>query len=494
MSSNPKSEIRNLKLIPTPCGRSRREFLWQVGGGFASLGLVDLLGQDGFFCNSALAADGPATHHSPHTTYGHAAKHCIFLFMNGAPSQVDTFDPKPALAKHHGQPYQGKVKVGSNDRPVGYLMQTPFKFHKHGQSGLEISNIFPHTARHADDLCVLRAMWTDTAAHSSGCLQLNSGSQLTGRPSLGSWLSYGLGSLNDDLPSFVVMTDPRGGPIAGAPNWGAGYMPAKYQGTLFRSGESPLLDLQTPAGVSPTTQRRGLDLLKHLNEQHAAARPQESELAARILSYELAYRMQTAAVEIVDLGREDQRTLDMYGIGKELTDDFGRKCLITRRLIERGVRFVQLYSGGGHIEATWDGHNDCITNHKTHAGETDQPIGALMTDLKQRGLWDETLLVWGGEFGRTPTSEGIEKPGRDHNWLGFSMWLAGAGVKGGQAVGATDDFGFEGVAGRTHVSDLHATILHLMGFDHRRLTYFYNGLDQRLTGTSEHHVIRDVLA
>ncbi len=483
---------------PTPCGRTRREALWQLGGGFASLALVDLLGRDGFLraqepsVTSRNATEGvpysATTHHSP------KAKHCIFLFMNGAPSQVDTFDPKPALAKYNGQPYRGQVKVGSNDRPVGYLMQSPFRFDKHGQSGLEISELFPHTATHADDLCVLRAMYTDTAAHSSGCLQLNTGSPLTGRPSLGSWLSYGLGSLNDDLPSYVVMTDPRGGPIGGAPNWGAGYMPARYQGTLFRSGQTPLLDLQTPAGVSPRTQRAALDLLKELNEQHAAARPAESELAARILSYELAYRMQTAAAEIVDLSSEDAKTLDMYGLNEERTANFGRKCLIARRLIERGVRFVQLYSGGGHIEATWDGHNDCITNHKTHAGETDRPIGALMTDLKRRGLWDQTLLVWGGEFGRTPTSEGIDKPGRDHNWLGFSMWLAGAGVKGGQAIGATDELGFEGASGRAHVSDLHATILHLMGFDHRRLTYFYNGLDQKLTGVLERRIIREVLA
>jgi hypothetical protein len=489
MSATPHSAIRNPQLLPnpTPCNRSRREFLWQVGGGFTSLALVDLLSRDSFFARPATAAEKP-------THYAAKAKHCIFLFMNGAPSQVDTFDPKPALDKYDGQTYQGKVKVGSNNRPVGYLAKSAFRFDQHGDSGLPISELFPHTARHADDLCVLRALYTDTAAHSSGCLQLNTGSPLTGRPSLGSWLSYGLGSLNDSLPSFVVMTDPRGGPIGGAPNWGAGYMPARYQGTLFRSGESPLLDLTTPQGVSPTTQRRALDLLKDLNEQHAAARPEETELAARIMSYELAYRMQSAAAEIVDLATEDARTQEMYGLNDPLTADFGRKCLITRRLIERGVRFVQLYSGGGHIEATWDGHNDCITNHKTHAGETDRPIGALMTDLKRRGLWEETLLIWGGEFGRTPTSEGVGKPGRDHNWLGFSMWLAGAGVRGGQAVGATDELGFEGVEGRYHVSDLHATVLHLMGFDHRRLTFFYNGLDHRLTGVEERRLITQALA
>src|SRR5262249_49423148 len=272
------------------------------------------------------------------------------------------------------------------------------------------------------------------------------------------------------------MTDPRGGPIGGAPNWGAGYMPARYQGTLFRSGESPLLDLTNPPGVSNATQRQALDLLGELNQQHAATRPAETGLAPRSLASEKAFRMPTAAAEIVDLTTEDAPTLDMYGLNDPVTADFGRKCLTARRLIESGVRFVQLYSGGGHIEATWDGHNDCITNHKTHAGETDRPIGALMTDLKRRGLWDETLIRWGGECGRTPTSEGVGKPGRDHNWLGFTMWLAGAGVRGGQAVGATDELGFQAVENAYHVSDLHATVLHLMGFDHRRLSYFYNGL------------------
>jgi hypothetical protein len=358
---------------------------------------------------------------------------------------------------------------------------------------LEISSLFPHTAKFADDLCVIRSLYTDTAAHASGCLQMNTGSVLIGKPCLGAWLSYGLGTLDDSLPSFVVMTDPRGGPIGSASNWTAGFMPAAYQGTMFRSVGHPLLDLATPPGVSSRTQRSSLDLLKRLNEEHATQRSGDSELLARIESYELAYRMQTSATEVVDLGREDERTREMYGLNQKVTEDFGRKCLITRRLLERGVRFVQLYSGGGHIEDTWDGHNDCISNHKLHAAETDQPIAALMTDLKRTGLWDETLIVWGGEFGRTPTSEGIGKPGRDHNWLGFSMWLSGAGVRGGQAIGRTDELGFEAVEDRVHVSDLHATILHLMGLDHKKLTYFHQGLDQRLTGVRG-HVIPKTLA
>jgi hypothetical protein len=472
---------------PTPCGRTRREFLWQVGGGFAGLALADLLAAE-----AREAATSPLAPKRPH--FLPKAKHCVFLFMNGGPSQVDTFDPKPALAKYNGQPYQGEAKVGSNGRPVGHLMQSPFEFRKHGQSGLEISSLFPHTARFADDLCVIRSMHSDTAAHASGCLQMNTGSIFIGKPCLGSWLSYGLGTANQNLPGFVVMTDPRGGPIGSASNWSAGYMPAAYQGTLFRSGGSPLLDLATPEGTTDRTQRRSLNLLKALNEEHRQRHPEESELAARIESYELAYRMQTEALRAIDLGDEDAATRSLYGLDNPRTADFGRKCLVTRRLIERGVRFIQLYSGGGHIEDTWDGHNDCIANHILHAGETDQPIAALIADLKRTGLWEETLLVWGGEFGRTPTSEGVGKPGRDHDWHGFSMWLAGAGVKGGQAIGATDELGFKAVDDRCHVSDLHATILHLMGIDHERLAYLHQGLNQRLTGVETRQVITKALA
>ena len=391
------------------------------------------------------------------------------------------------------RPYQGKLVVGSNGRPIGNLMQSPFEFKKYGQSGLEISSLFPHTSKFADDLCVIRSMYTDTAAHASGCLQMNTGNVVIGKPSMGSWLSYGLGSENESLPGFVVMTDPRGGPISGPSNWTAGYMPAAFQGTLFRSTGAPLLDLTTPAGTSDRTQRDSLDLLKTLNEQHLETHPNELEMSARILSYELAYKMQTTAADVVDLGKESEQTREMYGLNDKRTTDFGRKCLITRRLLEKGVRFIQLYSGGGHIEDTWDGHNDCIGNHTLHAGETDQPIAALMTDLKRTGLWDDTLIIWGGEFGRTPTSEGVGKPGRDHNWHGFSMWLAGAGVKGGQAIGVTDELGFGAIEDLCHVSDLHATVLHLMGLDHTKLTYFYSGMNTRLTGVRG-NVVRKALS
>jgi hypothetical protein len=469
-----------------PCGRTRREFLWQVGGGFAGLALIDLLSRDGFFGSQTNAADSAkygANPRAPKLAHFPAkAKHAVFLFMNGAPSHVDTFDFKPALTKYHGTTYGGDTPVGSNGRPIGHLMQTPFTFRKHGQSGLEISSLFPYTANFADDLCVIRSLYTDTAAHASGCLQMNTGSVQIGKPSMGAWLSYGLGTLNDSLPSFVVMTDPRGGPISGPSNWTAGFMPAAYQGTLFRGQGNPLLDLATPPGVSTRSQREALNLLGDLNLEHSRTRPGDSELAARIESYELAYRMQTTAPEVVDLQRESEKTREMYGLNNKRTADFGRKCLITRRLLEKGVRFVQLYSGGGHLEDTWDGHSDCIANHTLHAGETDQPIAALMADLKRTGLWDETLLIWGGEFGRTPTSEGIGKPGRDHNPHGFSMWLAGAGVQGGQAIGGTDELGFKAVEDRCHISDFHATILHLMGLDHTKLTYLYQGFNQRLTG------------
>ncbi len=468
--------------------RTRRHFLAEAGAGFAVLPLLDLLSREQA---RAATAKGPLAAKTPH--FAAKAKRVVFLFMNGAPSHVDTFDPKPVLTKFDGTPYKGPLTVGSNNRPIGYLMKSPFEFQKYGQSGLEISSLFPHTARFADDLCVIRSMYTDTAAHASGCLQMNTGSVLLGKPSLGSWLSYGLGTENESLPSFVVMTDPRGGPISGASNWTAGFMPAAYQGTLFRASGAPLLDLSTPHGVTNQSQRRTLDLLQSLNQQHLRTHTGEDDLDARIQSYELAYRMQTAATATVDLSKESAQTLDLYGIHNPRTADFGRKCLITRRLLESGVRFVQLYSGGGHIEDTWDGHNDCITNHKLHAGETDQPIAALMTDLKRTGLWKDTLLVWGGEFGRTPTSEGLGKPGRDHNWYGFSMWLAGGGVKGGQVIGATDEIGFEAVEERCHVSDLHATILHLMGLEHTKLTWFYQGLNQRLTGVRG-NVVHKVLA
>jgi hypothetical protein len=478
-----------------PCGLTRRELVWQMGGGFAGLALASLLQADGFFARHAAAAPGSASPLAPRPGHHAArARACIFLMMNGGPSQVDTFDPKPALAKYAGQPLPADKKyINSGGRAVGFLAPAAREFRPGGQSGLPISDFFPRLREHADKLAVIRSCHTDSHAHGSALVAMNTGSILIGRPSLGSWSVYGLGTENQNLPGYVVVLDRRGGPISGQPNWSSGFMPASYQGTLFRPVGQPILDLHGPAHVDRAAQRAQLDLLGRLNAEHLAARPGGEELAARIESYELAFRMQAEAPEAVDLAQEDQRTLTAYGVGAEPTNEFGRNCLIARRLVERGVRFVQLYSGGGHLEETWDAHKSVDANHGQHAAEVDQPIAALLADLAQRGLLESTLVVWGGEFGRMPFSEGVNAPGRNHNPYGFSMWLAGGGVRGGTAYGATDEFGFEAVENKAHVHDIHATLLHLLGLDHKLLTYFHQGRDERLTDVYG-RVIRDVLA
>jgi hypothetical protein len=414
--------------------------------------------------------------------------------MNGGPSQVDTFDPKPALEKYAGQPLPADKKyINSGGRKVGFLTPAFRKFRPGGQSGLPISDYFPRVREHADKLAVVRSCHTDSHAHGSALVMMNTGKTFIGRPSLGSWAIYGLGTVNQNLPGYVVLMDRRGGPISGQPNWSSGFMSAAYSGTLFRPVGDPILDLRGPAHLSKEAQREQLDLLAQLNQDHLDARPGGRELAARAASYELAFRMQAAAPEAVDFTKETAKTLALYGIGQKPTDEFGRNCLIARRLVERGVRFVQLYSGGGHLEDTWDAHQSVEKNHGQHAAEVDQPIAALLTDLQARGLLDSTLVVWGGEFGRMPFSEGRGEPGRNHNPYGFSMWFAGAGVKGGIAYGATDEFGFEAVEKKAHVHDLHATILHLMGLDHEKLTYFHQGRHERLTDVAG-IVVKDILA
>jgi len=469
---------------PFPCGLTRREALWDMGGGFAGVALAGLLADD------ARAADGPLAPKPPH--FPSKVKSCIFLMMNGGPSQVDTFDPKPALARFAGSDIPADKKfINSGGRRVGHLTPAFRPFHPGGGSGLPVSDYFPHVRRHADKLAVVRSCHTDSHAHGSALVMMNTGKTFIGRPSLGSWAVYGLGTVNQNLPGYVVLMDNRGGPISGQPNWASGFMSAAYSGTMFRPAGDPILDLRGPHG--PAAQRNQLDLLAELNHQHLDARPGGRELAARAASYELAFRMQAAAPEAVDLTREAARTLDSYGVGRAPTDEFGRNCLIARRLVERGVRFVQLYSGGGHLEDTWDAHASVERNHGQHGAEVDQPIAALLTDLEGRGMLDSTLVVWGGEFGRMPFSEGRNEPGRNHNPYGFSMWLAGGGVKGGTAYGATDELGFEAVENKVHVHDLHATILHLMGLDHEKLTYFHQGRAERLTdvyGT----VVRGILA
>ncbi len=476
------------------CGQTRREFVWQMGGGFAGLALTSMLDHDGFFDRHAAASDNVsgAIVHQPH--FAAKAKACIFLMMNGAPSQVDTFDYKPSLQKYAGKPLpEGKAFTNSGGRKVGFLTPAFRRFRPGGESGLLISDYFPNVRRHADKLAVIRSCHTDSHAHGSALVAMNTGKTFIGRPSLGSWCVYGMGTENQSLPGYVVILDKRGGPIGGQPNWSSGFMSAAYQGTLFRPVGDPILDLRGPQYLTRQAQREQLDMLAQLNEQHLAARPGGDELAARIGSYELAFRMQTEAPEAVDLSLESEETLNMYGVGQQPTDEYGRNCLVARRLIERGVRFVQLYSGGGHLEETWDAHESIEKNHGRHGAEVDQPIAALLTDLEQRGLLDETLIVWGGEFGRMPFSEGQNAPGRNHNPYGFSMWLAGGGVKGGTAYGETDEFGFEAIVDRVHLHDLHATILHLMGMDHERLTYFHQGRDESLTDVFG-NVVTGVLA
>jgi len=476
------------------CGQTRREFLWETGGGFTGTALAGMLAVDGFFQQPAVAAElagamSPLAVKKSH--FPAKARSVIFLFMYGGVSQVDTFDPKPELTKHNGQPIPNLdqdplFKV----RNPGKLLASSRKFNPAGQSGLPISDLYPELSRQADELCVIRSMSADSFAHGGGLLQMNTGSLRLGHPSVGSWATYGLGTENQNLPGFVVMLDPRGGPIGGAPNWSSGYMPATYQGTQFRTSGSPIIDLQPPAGTTRERQREQLDLLAALNGKHREARPGESELQARIESYELAFRMQQYAPEAVDLTQETQATRQLYGIDQPQTAHFGKQCLMARRLVERGVRFVQIYSGGGHSDQNWDAHGNVNTNHELHATETDRPIAALIQDLRSHGLLDNTLIVWTGEFGRTPTAQnGV---GRDHSPRGFTSWMAGGGTKGGQAIGATDDFGFKSVENVVHVHDLHATILHLMGLDHELLTYFHGGRDLRLTDVSG-RIVKDVL-
>jgi hypothetical protein len=365
-------------------------------------------------------------------------------------------------------------------------------FEKRGQSGIEISSLFPKLGGCIDDMAIIRSCHADSFAHGSGLLQMNTGSLRQGYPSLGSWVTYGLGTVNQNLPSYVVLLDHRGGPIGGAPNWGAGFMPAGFQGTQFRTSGDPIIDLSPRGGVTRAQQRQQLDLLSELGEMHRRQLPHDTELSARLESYELAFRMQQHAPEAVDLSGESPQTLEQYGLNNPTTEKFGRRSLMARRLVERGVRFVQVYSGGGHFDENWDAHQGMKKNHEAHCAEIDQPVAALLTDLKARGLLDETLVVWGGEFGRTPASQGDNK-GRDHNPRGFSMWMAGGGIKGGQTYGATDEFGYAAVEKKVHVHDLHATILHLMGLNHEALTFFHGGREMRLTDV-EGNVLGDLIA
>jgi hypothetical protein len=474
----------------TFCGRTRREFLWEAGAGFTGLALTGLLDRDGFFGRAAAASEN-APAKQPH--FAPKAKSVIFLFMYGGPSQVDTFDYKPTLYELDGKTIQVKTFGRGGHKSEGRVVGPKWKFKQYGQCGKWVSDLFPHLSGCVDDIAFLHSMTADSPIHGSAMLQMNSGKILSGSPCLGSWVNYGLGSVNHDLPGFLVMLDPSGGPISGAKNWSSGYMPASYQGTILRSAGKPILDLERPEGMSEKAQRSFLDTLNDFNREHQTPRADNSNLAARIASYEMAFSMQRHAPEAVDLAKETEATKRMYGLDNKRTEIFGRQCLLARRLVERGVRFIQIYSGGNHNDANWDAHGDLERNHNQHAGETDQPIAALLRDLKQRGLLDETLIVWGGEFGRQPTAEYAKGTGRDHNAYGFSMWLAGGGIKGGVSVGETDEIGSAAVKDRLHVKNLHATILTQMGVDPNKLSYFYGGLDQKLVGVEGAEPIHQII-
>jgi hypothetical protein len=492
------SQIPHLFADPPAQYGSRRDFLRRGGAGFGMLALAGLLDQQ-----RLLATGGEDRQlHPMAARRGHfsaRARAVIWLFINGGPSHVDTWDYKPELERRDGQELPGFDRnTGFFTDQVGPLMRSPFRFRQHGQSGTWVSEIFPHLARHVDDIAFVHSCYTETNNHSPALFQINTGLPRMGFPSVGAWVTYGLGSENQNLPGFIVMYDTlgRGLPKGYAQNWGAGFLPGVYQGTALKAQGAPIDNLYRLPHMNDRQQRRQLDLLRRLNHEHAERRPGEAELDARIESFELAYRMQLAAPEALDLSRETQATRDLYGVDERRCGHFARQCLMARRLVERGVRFVQIYSGGEENERSWDGHTNIAANHRQFAGETDQPIAGLLTDLKQRGLLDSTLVIWGGEFGRLPVVQRARngnQTGRDHNPHAFTTWFAGGGVRGGIHHGATDDVGHRAAVDRVAVHDLHATILHLLGIDHRRLTHRYNSRNYRLTDVYG-NVVQSILA
>ncbi|MBL8214864.1 MAG: DUF1501 domain-containing protein [Bryobacterales bacterium] len=464
--------------------RNRREFLTDCFCGVGSLGFASLLAQD----QARAARFNPLAPRQPH--FAPKAKAMIFLFQAGGPSHLETFDPKPLLNKLHGQKRPdtfGKVEyqnVNANSRILG----TKRTFAKYGKAGIDISDLLPYQQKIADDICVLRSMHGDMVVHSAAQYQMMSGRVIPGFPAMGSWLAYGLGTESDSLPAYVVMPDPHGAPEAGQPMYTNGFLPAVYQPAMFRAGKRPVLNLELPNGISLDRRRKTIDFLRNLNEANNGEDP---EFAARISAYDTAFKMQTEAPEIFDVSTEPQEVLDLYGVGKKDTDDYGRRCLLARRLIEKGVRFVCVVAGGGGGETEWDAHSDIEKNHARMAALTDQPTAALVMDLKRRGLLDETIVLWGGEFGRSPESE--RGSGRDHHNTGFSMWVAGGGFKGGMAYGATDDIGLKATVDPVHFRDLHATLLNQMGLQQDQLSYLHQGRRERLTEVHG-RVIKEILA
>jgi hypothetical protein len=468
---------------------NRRDFLTHPMGPCGSLALSWLLSQEGFAASTEANNLNPLAPRLSH--FPSKAKSVIFMFMVGGPSQIDLFDPKPELNRLNGQPLPpsfGKPvsQFTKGDTPI---LGSTRKFQKHGKSGLEVSDLMPNLAQCVDDICFLRSCWCTSTVHAPAMYEMHSGRTLMGHPSLGSWVSYGLGSTNENLPAYCVLLQPEGTPEGGAPCWSNAYLPAVYQGTLLRRGANPLLHLKPPSDITPSRQRATIDFIKQMNEKDLD--PSRTDLAARIASYELAFRMQSHAPEAVDLSKESERTKNNYGLNDKKTSDFGTRCLLARRLVERGVRFVQLYSGGGPLVTQWDAHDDINSNHEKMCGHVDQPIAALLKDLKARGLLDSTLVVWASEFGRLPNTQGGR--GRDHNPHGFTMWIAGGGVKGGQTIGATDEMGLNAIDTRISVNDFHATLLHLLGMDHEKLIYPHLGKDERLTDVAG-RVVQSVFA